>query len=318
MTMTTISEIDEFSTLFDDADGYDDDIFESFCSKDVPASTSIPQPNNTDPGVKGLLKVPSIESCNTASVKSRPTHPAVSMNMFPFMVNGFEFQPSTVTTHFANPISVRKRKGGIQDAEERRMKNREAADKSRLKKRMLLDTLPAMNAELEAKVRTLECSLAASKAEAQTLREQCNFLKTLLNNKHENFTANHTGVSVSPDYEPSLVPHTTQGVLLLAVCCILTVNQWGCILDPYPDSEVLHNGGRILLSTKEDSEYSLFDEKSLSGSYLCMLLFFGLFCFAQPWSVIRRAFRYVTASPCLHSLPQSNRCRISLFKSHGS
>jgi len=60
------------------------------------------------------------------------------------------------------------------------MKNREAASKSRLRKKRNMELLETQVGDLEAKVQHLQEDLAASKAENQSLKEQNDFLRSLL------------------------------------------------------------------------------------------------------------------------------------------
>eukprot|EP00616_Rhizochromulina_sp_CCMP1243_P006435 CAMPEP_0118964208 /NCGR_PEP_ID=MMETSP1173-20130426/1937_1 /TAXON_ID=1034831 /ORGANISM="Rhizochromulina marina cf, Strain CCMP1243" /LENGTH=452 /DNA_ID=CAMNT_0006912639 /DNA_START=40 /DNA_END=1398 /DNA_ORIENTATION=- len=74
---------------------------------------------------------------------------------------------------------ARKAKGTV-DLEERRRKNRESADRSRAKKRRLLEALPKEKQALETQVRDLERRLAELENENSTLKEQNVFLRRLV------------------------------------------------------------------------------------------------------------------------------------------
>jgi hypothetical protein len=293
--------------------------------------------------IQPKLTVPSLVSEN-ATISDPPKYQAPSIFtpqvfngavMMPFMANAFKFQSSNIMTSHTtstspnniniptNPpneaSSTRKRKGP-KNHEERRLKNREAADKSRQKRRDLLEKLPAENAALEARVQALECGLAASQAEANSLREQCNFLKSLLSNGHNFLQDGGITQSLQNTYETtkSSIPHTSQGVLLLAVCCILTVNQFGLLMESLPNNEsLMHNGGRILLSVEtEDTEESYFrfltypTLNSMGSNCLFAMIGIAMLYFRNFICTYVSNLRW---SPCL---PDWNRCCGSFFKTH--
>ena len=64
--------------------------------------------------------------------------------------------------------------------EQRIQKNREAAERSRLKRKALLAVLPLENEALQNRMRELEAGLAASQSEVRKLQEQNDFLKQLI------------------------------------------------------------------------------------------------------------------------------------------
>jgi hypothetical protein len=184
-----------------------------------------------------------------------------------------QLSSSTTTETTEGP---RKRK--VDDKAERQKKNREAADKSRRKKRELLESLPARNAQLENRILELEKGLAASQADAAALREQCEFLKQLLmggggvggNNMYtgqqQQVVANGMfGNTSQKFFKPNEYPSNSMqdfnsaagspaaGIVMLAVCCIITVNQCGVYFDEYTGGYEanMNHKGRVLLSTED-------------------------------------------------------------------
>jgi len=296
--MDISNEIDDFSSLFDVCS---DKEIEDICS-DVCSESPSPVPIEFSPEEHQKLIVPSIGKATPPNnlipmkntMKKDGTFPPPLFNagiILPFMPQSFNFQStsekpvhkgrSLAQDSSVNLGGTRKRKGA-KDHEERRLKNREAADRSRQKRRELLDMLPAKNAELEAKVQALECKLSASLAEATALREQCNFFKTLLSQGQ--FDNNSKNTFSLPSSSDVMVPHSSQGVLLLAVCCVLTVNQCGLLVETFPENEgIVNNGGRILLSTniEEEPEGSPFrfisPEMKRNPMSLFLITLFGLF-----------------------------------------
>eukprot|EP00614_Pseudopedinella_elastica_P007725 CAMPEP_0172598984 /NCGR_PEP_ID=MMETSP1068-20121228/19092_1 /TAXON_ID=35684 /ORGANISM="Pseudopedinella elastica, Strain CCMP716" /LENGTH=425 /DNA_ID=CAMNT_0013399099 /DNA_START=41 /DNA_END=1315 /DNA_ORIENTATION=+ len=144
----------------------------------------------------------------------------------------------------ASKAEDRKRKQ-LEAQAERRRKNREASDKSRSRRRALLETLPAQNTELQARVAELERKLAVTTAENQSLRDQCLFLRSLVAGPRANDAAAlaaavpavaivggaapasaHTNAGDRrAEVSPEVSTTTPSGAVLLAVCCVLTVNQ---------------------------------------------------------------------------------------------
>lgn len=133
----------------------------------------------------------------------------------------------------------RKRKNTMQRVEEaanRRAKNLASAYRSRQKRRELLDKLPVEKASLEAKVESLERELAASRAEAASLRDQCACLKEIIlgsggggalsdknyASRDDPMCTDNCGRALSSAVGEA---PAAKGVLLLAICCMLTVNQ---------------------------------------------------------------------------------------------
>jgi hypothetical protein len=321
------NEIDEFSSLFDLCDnsinnGYDE---ESLSFSDEEGNVKFKSKSKDKPK-EFVLKVPSIgfdkdnknETSHLSSSKevresSLQFHTLALATMIPFSSTTTFSQPTNSFT----PLE-RKRKG-TQDQEERRLRNREAADKSRQKRNDLLKSLPARNAQLEARVQDLECGLAASKAEAASLREQCSFLKSLIGNKL-NYGASAEVFSVSPDYDPSFMPNSTQGVLLLAVCCIVTVNQWGVLDDQVIEaySDISHNGGRILLSTSVTDDESSADLSINRWWMNCIMAGLYLLCGGLVLPAIVGTLQKLFESSWPQYLPLWSSYRCSILKSHES
>jgi len=176
--------------------------------------------------------------------------------------------------------------------QERRRKNREAADRSRLKKRALLSALPAANDSLQRRVADLEAGLAASQAEANSLRDQVTFLRSLLGNSFSagsgfinSLNSSNDSVSMSAGAvagQAALAASSAlaaassassnaanpPGALVLALACVLTLNNCGGMLlvvsewgSEWTDgvafssggTEGSGHGGRVLLSVQDDS-----------------------------------------------------------------
>jgi len=197
----------------------------------------------------------------------------------------------------------RKRKSASQRAEEaadRRAKNLASAYRSRERKRALLDALPVEKASLEAKVESLERELAAARAEAAALRDQCACLKDILlasggggggavSDKCGTFRKNDSVlplVGIDPCGSSAVLSAVDEkapaakGVVLLAVCCMFTVNQCGVLTETHGfgalglgilgfqtgagiwgseegnrlSEGLRQHGGRVLLSMENDGE----------------------------------------------------------------
>lgn len=153
-----------------------------------------------------------------------------------------------------------------QRKEIRLMKNREAANRSRIKKKYAMDALEAQVEELNQHLSSLQQELAASRAECNALREQNDFLKTLVR---------------TPGAEPMNTPAASQfyaqsssrattgvssGVMVLAIVCAFTfASDWFMFSSPNsPGSagatsghtgSTSMRGGRVLLSMDENEAY---------------------------------------------------------------
>jgi hypothetical protein len=163
--------------------------------------------------------------------------------------------------------------------QERRRKNREAADRSRLKKRALLETLPVANDTLQRRVVDLEAGLAAAHAEATSLRDQVAFLRSLLGgslSSNGGFGAG-AGFSAGTGFSAGAAAghaastgsggaSTPPGTLMLAVACVLTLNNgggallvaaewggdWAYAVGLSSSADRSGHGGRVLLSRDGD------------------------------------------------------------------
>lgn len=166
-------------------------------------------------------------------------------------------------------IRVARKAKAATEYEERRRKNRAAADRSRLKKRALLEALPAANDTLQRRVVDLEAGLAAAHADARSLRDQVAFLRSLLGGAlggggfGAGAAAGHAASAASAlAASASGGASSPPGMLVLAVACVLTLNNCGGALlvasewgGDWADSVGLSSsgersgpGGRVLLS----------------------------------------------------------------------
>jgi hypothetical protein len=207
--------------------------------------------------------------------------------------------PTMLTDSTKTLTSVEKRKRACdptlaEEIEARRRRNRESSDRSRAKRRALLQSLPEHNAALETRVLELERGLSASQAEASALRDQVSFLQSLVSGG--GVEASHaiagvadafgkmTAVAAATVASPALpVTSPVTGVVLLAVVCLLTMNQdqgfaeigvsflGGNIFDKGDEAgSSVRRGGRVLLSTGSD------EEEKEKDTYIEVMLVLGL------------------------------------------
>jgi len=139
----------------------------------------------------------------------------------------------------------------------RRMKNREAADKSRMKKKTVAETLAQEVEILRNEIQKLNERLAATRAENTSLKSHNSFLQQLLTNSSQNFSSRECYYEGQEKLPFNRV--ATTGVGLLGVAFI-----WVIFNDSSPS---LHESlkksqrhGRILLTEAE--AHSAFHMKS--------------------------------------------------------
>ena len=160
-----------------------------------------------------------------------------------------------------------------------------------MKKRALLSALPAANDTLQRRVADLEACLAAAQAEAKSLRDQVTFLRGLLGSSFgsgvsafgngdsmnsASFSAGAVAGQAALAASSALVAASDSsnaanppGALVLALACVLTLNNCGGVLVVASEwgnewagsvglssgSEGSGHGGRVLLSVDEDSSF---------------------------------------------------------------
>ena len=163
----------------------------------------------------------------------------------------------------------RKAKAATETKEDLRRRNRVAADKSRAKRIALLKSLPEEKRALEARVVELEQALAASRAEAGALRDQVAFLKTLTLGQHHSHAPGSAAVTGGSDGTAggavADLRTAPSQVMLLAVACVLTVNECGTMAGVFMgggwgywgynadgDGEHARLGGRVLLGVDDE------------------------------------------------------------------
>lgn len=127
------------------------------------------------------------------------------------------------------------------------MKNREAANRSRLKKKNAMTSLEGQVSDLQGQVAQLQQQLAASKAECSALREQNDFLKSLLR-----MPTDSSDESLKP--KPHVSTSMSSGVMVLAIVCAFTFASDWLISSASYASSTPTRGGRVLLSFAEGEE----------------------------------------------------------------
>jgi len=160
------------------------------------------------------------------------------------------------------------------DVEERRRRNREAADRCRAKKRRLLESLPKENQALKKEIQDLKYRIDTLQAENITLQEQNVFLRNLviggaavpLQNTITTSTIKpFSNLAVSSESSKSAA-----GVVLMAVACLGVFQVSGMNLPAVGlpggfTSDMSHTGRLLLtLDSAEISKYGIFGSSMLS------------------------------------------------------
>lgn len=211
---------------------------------------------------------------------------AVKQQQFPPQPATLPSQPHPHTTAVQDK---RKRDSGpvlsaAEEREARRRRNREASDRSRAKRRALLQSLPEQNAALEARVVELERGLSASQAEASALREQVSFLQTLLSNGGAKTSVAGTLGELTAAAAATSPTSPAVGAFLLAVVCVFSINnEDGFLVNEalsyfgeqnidWPAGRVAR-GGRVLLSVDSADDHPTFPRIIFQVSALSVALF---------------------------------------------
>ena len=138
--------------------------------------------------------------------------------------------------------------------EDRLIKNREAANKSRMKRKTQMSEMEIKIKVLSDENISLQTDNAALRAENSVLLEQNNFLKSLLSEKFGN-SPNSPLEEVVPTFRPNI-----SGVAVLCVVC--AVSFWGDSVFPSffshqenTNTAATVHHGRVLMSIRDDPAY---------------------------------------------------------------
>jgi hypothetical protein len=211
-----------------------------------------------------------------ANMPMMPKQHIMAFNCMPVPQNPSNFHhiamPSNMT---AADIKKRKR-------DERLMKNREAANKSRDRKKRNMEILTTQVSELEARIQGLSNELAASKAENTTLKGQNEFLRGLLTQQakpaaelcsapadtapaFKSEVKSETAGAEIPARQTSSTASNAAGTVLFAVALSVAF-----ISNPLnsPAPSTAGHGGRVLLSVSPlEDEGSAMNEFSVTASH---------------------------------------------------
>lgn len=222
-----------------------------------------------------LIPVP--PQSNSLPLHMYPVAQAVQFSPAPVMMNlcssvamtgkrSLNSSGSSASTDDDEEFAKRQRK------ELRLMKNREAANRSRLKKKTAMEALEQQVEQLNQQVSALQQELAASRAECAALREQNDFLKSLVRTPGSDAgseSSSWQSSSSSPRARTSASTGSglSSGVMVLAIVCAFTfVSDWFAFSVPgsgsasnsssgYTAGGASIRGGRVLLSVDEDVAY---------------------------------------------------------------
>lgn len=230
-----------------------------------------------------------------ALIPAAPQVGCVPMHVYP-VAQAVQYNPATVMMNLCSTAAMAGKRvlsstgssTSTDDDEEtvkrqrkevRLMKNREAANRSRIKKKHAMDALEAQVEDLNQQLSSLQQDLAASRAECNALREQNDFLKTLVRIPGtEPSTASGT---------PALYTHSSSytsggvssGVMVLAVVCAFTfASDWFMFSPPSTSgtsgassgyaANASVRGGRVLLSMDEHEGFG--DQSVANWNLACM------------------------------------------------
>jgi len=144
------------------------------------------------------------------------------------------------------------------DQEERRRKNREAADRSRAKKRRLLDQLPKENQALQNRVKELEELVTGLEAENAALKEHNVFLRNLVSSGSAPLRTFSAFPGAAAAVAPTTSATSAAGIILMAVACLSVFHLSGTdlpsVLGHTSPSGGLARTGRLLLGVEDEAE----------------------------------------------------------------
>jgi len=239
-------------------------------------------------------------------------------------------RPSAAARVAAAAKAAERKRLAFEAKEEQRRRNRAAADRSRNRRRALLSSLPAEKEALESRVRDLEQGLAASQAEAQSLKDQVGFLRSLLAGgagaaafatSKVSGAINDGRAAAAAAVADGTVALTPSNVMLLAVACVLTVNECGAAFFLSPTNGLGFGGfdgddgsagggrgGRVLLSlvdlVDDDSRARFLPRAVTDSAALVGLVLFARLVVLGAWHTLKEiAARAADSTSCRRRLP---------------